>query len=288
MILKTLPFEISEYEPITETSFKVKWENRRYFLKMYRYNDFHFYLDYIRGDKHICFENEVWMNSILGHMNGFYIPKLVKTDCKSYAMYEYLETTGGVDSYQLMTCLIELHQQDVYIPLSRIKRLWSNLFRAVPLKIILWSRYASSARLKIIKEGLFALFYKKHRKPLLLHYDLFNSNNVLNHEEKGLCLHDLEFVHYEYKWLLIDIVDICFDRQNFEMNSSLFKAYLFALNREDLSLNDIKYQVKIILLRRLLGGIKVGDIDKKDATSFIKDVLLSPQYDQWFKDNTLH
>jgi len=262
-----IPFKEGTYklEKVSSSAYRIVTHDKAFFLKLYDYIGMSRFLDNFRRNKSLAFLNEIHYNLHLENQS-FYYPKLLKTDQKNYMVFEEVFMTYDYDREELLNVLIHMQHSNIPQGFKGSKKVLWRMKQDFSIHILRWSRSLNDFTLtmKCIKAGISSIFLKKSKKSYLTHFDLMDCNNVFKYKGKiGLC--DFEYMRMENKWYLVDVVDICFNRETFVFDYELFELYVEKsdiLERE--SREVINRQVKYLLIRRLLGiAINVQENNEK-------------------------
>ncbi|MBI9014036.1 MAG: hypothetical protein JEZ08_17510 [Clostridiales bacterium] len=303
-VLEELDLEIISLENISPTVFLLKTHEKTYILKFYGESGIRRLINYIRRDKFVCFKNEIEVNRQLLQSDKrlFLFPEMLKTDGKNYILFEHIEDymisrKDELKEKDVISSLIAFQTSDIRVQHNFYYRYRIFIKRNIPMKILRWSHKVVDGPthlLLLIKCYLFLLkaliVSKKTNVSLQTHNDLFRYNNMILNKDNQLVLCDFEFVKSDQKWFLIDIIDLCFDLQTFEFDQTLFDKYITELSEiVELNASGYKIQIKVILLRKILGRLTRRDLtleQRKILVEFIEEILMNRKaYDQWYAVN---
>lgn len=270
-----IPFTEGTYklEKVSSSAYRVVTHDSVFFLKLYDYIGMSRFLDNFRRNKSLAFFNEIHFNLHLDKQS-FYYPKLLKTDHKNYMVFEEVSMTYDYDRDDLMTILIQMQQSNIPQGFKGTKKVLWKMKQDFSIHILLWSRHLNDFTLmmKCIKVGILSMFLRKSKKSYLAHFDLMDLNNVFIYKG-GIGLCDFEYMRMEKKWYLVDIVDICFNRETFVFDDDFFELYIEKSKiLESESRKTINRQVKYILIRRLL-GIAINAQENRDKLMKCKECI---------------
>jgi len=302
--LKELDLEIISLKNIRPTVFLINTHDATYVLKFYGDRGIRRVINHIRWDSYVCFKNEIEVNRQMLQFNerSFLFPKMLKTDEKHYILFEHIEDymmshRDELTDDNIVSSLLAFQTSKIHVRHNLYYRYRIFLKRNIPIKILRWSRkvlYRPKHLLLWFRCYLFALkalfLSKKTNVSLQTHNDLFRYNNMILNRDNQLYLCDFEFVKRDQKWFLIDIIDLCFDLKTFEFNQTLFGKYITELSKvTDLSTSRYKTQIKVILLRKILGQLTRADLTlerKEQLVEFIESTLMNNEaYNLWYALN---
>jgi hypothetical protein len=143
---------------------------------------------------------------------------------------------------------------------------------------------------KIIQSTFLNLFklYKfkpTYNKCYLIHKDLKINQNMIN-TSKGVYFIDFGSSIITKNYFLADIVELATDHYNFKVNFELIKEYIIKINAKDLSIDYLRSQLYLLLLRRYLHFSKVGWADTnnmikvKKFLSNLDDLVLNLKFNK--------
>jgi len=218
---------------------------------------------------------------------------------------EYISGTNGWDRRVVsqncfIKALLEFQLSGINIKTNFVQSILTKWYRKVPCKIIRWSFLILKSPKNIViafKCVLITLIQsiklKKYPYAITTHNDLFYFNNIITGYDKHIYIYDFEYVMLEKKWILIDIIDICFNLSTLRFDTKLFDEYIIHLFRQQLlfhnTLKNLNGQVRVILIRKILGVLLSNSIDSKQKINcrrFLKNILLSERnYYLWYSIN---
>ena len=298
-IRNKVKFRLDRIKHIKGQVYSVFIDERKYVLKLKEDSSF-----LKKWKKNIAFRNELSINRqlLIADFKYFNFPKLIDTDGKTYMLFEYIEGSQGIDDRYinddlLSDSLLEFHM--LLLDRSKEKKFLlkniyekflfspsSSILRGIFLFGLLNCGVIACLKCLII---LFkcSISEKSYKYSLLQHRDLGNISNKISGQNGKIYFIDFAGTREENKWILIDIVDIVISRETLEVKSNLFKLYLKKINvklRRDI---NIKAQVRVALLRKILHlmGKKGGRYNQISKKFFSEILINDSSFDKWFKEN---
>lgn len=237
------------------------------------------------------FKNEIMVNECIAKevFNSLRFPRMLESDGSTYAVFEFIEGREGLDKSavsegQVVDSLIELHMlrtkprhalrersllRMLRLPVSFLRRTLDMFWRQRDIRVL-------------VKCLLILIRSCVRQRPigtsLLVHNDLL-PNNTLTDANGVWFILDFENCLPENKWILIDVVDIAFDRETLQVDMTLVSRYLRRLQEfgVNTALVNVELQIRLILIYRVMQAMRSPryvDTDRSRFSDFLKCVLL--------------
>lgn len=177
---------------------------------------------------------------------------------------------------------------DTVVLLNRIRKLTISNF---PLLIIrdafkVTQLIGVTDLLRIILLVLYCTVnQQKFPSPLLLHKDIKEGDNILRSNDGEIYLLDYELANEEYRWIMLDIVDLTYDRDKLGIEGSVINKYLNCLNAEHRTNINLCLQLRMAVLRKALYNIRKPNL-RPGHLNFMKEVILEEKaFNSWLYKN---
>jgi hypothetical protein len=227
-------------------------------------------------------------------------PRLVKTDGRSYLLFEFLTVQpkgeGEVPQDALVASLLEFQCAGVLLKKNLLEAALLDISRKpvwVLLRRILGGlRRRCGLRVSLTCLGVMLAGYRRQkplRRSVLAHND-FHHNNLLLTEDGELYIGDFEKVSNEKRWILIDIVHYAVGTMKFEIGLGPLKNYLQKVEErlDDMERFHLGSQLRMALLLRvsqmILSNVPPAQVRER-YESFLKEILLDNlMYERWLEE----
>lgn len=244
------------------------------------------------------FRNEQFVNQgLLGEQFQFLkFPRMLHLKENSYLIFEYVEGSGATVARPandvITSCILELNTSRLLTSRSTLEQIVFNLLERPPYTLIrrlLRSQQSATVKFRIIKLLLSFSLRQRKLKPVLLHNDLAFSNVLISSAGIPYIL-DFEDCVDEHSWLLMDYVDLHFDRNALFLNFASANTYLDQL-LESLDIDKssvlIEEMLRLCLIRHVLYSAENPDFDIKmrsTMSNFLKVLADTSAYRAWRSD----
>lgn len=221
------------------------------------------------------------------------VPKLVASDNKNYLIQERLNGVSLKRGKPVPSMVAEAVHEFIMaggsISLDKFLKVWYQFFGSKGFSIVFRAFYLFREPLLVFKI-LRVYFYCRQssppqQTPWFQHGDLWNSgNSILLPDGKGIGFIDFGQVRNEYRYIFYDVVALVVDH-DLSVQSDLFWTCVEQLSPMLETQVDIKAQVRIALLHRLLEPRTIKNTDSV-RFRFLKYTLLQDQaFDLWYQQN---
>jgi len=238
------------------------------------------------------FRNELIVNRCLSAetFRSLRFPRMLESDGLTCAVFDFVEGREGLDrsvvsDEQIVDSLIELHTLQIRPRYSLRERLALMMLR-LPISLLrrILDLFWRQRDIGVLVRCLLVLIRccAKQRPigtGLLVHNDLL-SNNILTDADGRWFIVDFENCFPESKWVLIDVVDVAFDRSTLQLDVALVSQYVCRLQKSGIDTRpvNLELQIRLILTCRIIQAIRsprYGDADRSRFSGFLRDVLLN-------------
>jgi len=247
------------------------------------------------------FMNEYLMNikMLNPELNDIKFPRMLYGAPGEYIVFEYIECKELVRLGQVKKIsnwigkeLLLFNTMKPVENRNLIGRVIFYLLESPVLRILKQvknSDFSLNIKLNIYKQVFVFFFQQPKLKPVLIHNDL-SFSNLMDDCSDGYLLIDLEDSVASNRMVLVDAVDLLFDRENLILPIIEVENYWKKLSAKleiDVDKLNLKAQIRLSVLRHILNSIFNPDFsgaDQKKYYKFMKDKILDEsEFNLWFE-----
>lgn len=279
--------------------FRTTWNGKEAILKRpppplnWRHRIFRFF-----AGNSLPFLNECHLNSALntGTLVSLRVPGVLHIHIGRLIVFEALDyETDAHSTPMLGPCEEPLYEFNTFgysSPLPWVQQALFKWLEAPTYKIVrlaLFRKLKWSARLSVLRIVLKSECSQRKLRPVLIHNDL-GMANIADVPGVGIVFLDFEDAIVEEKWILVDAVDIEFDRAAWRLNLGNVESYwhrLLSNSESQVDYAAFKRQVRMCLLRLSLFQLNrkgATDVERVHARRFLDTILADTKYDKWFSE----
>lgn len=212
------------------------------------------------------FANERRINRVLMEekFENFVHPCLTAYDQSGVLEFEYLvgEDLSKLDENQLslaLAGLLEFSALGDRCGVAGLEGIALHLLESPDIRtsrMIIGSDIAILDKIRALWIVVEYYFFQPAIRPVLVHNDLMFSN--IRYGSNGdVVFLDFEDAHTEKRWILVDVVDLVFDKSSGELDVQLLEEYWRSLSvkiGEEFTKLKFRQQVRVCLLRLSIAG----------------------------------
>jgi hypothetical protein len=242
------------------------------------------------------FRNEIAVNREFAgrSFRHFLFPRLLQTYDGSHMLFEYVEGEDfsqptGQAVAQCLDALFELNTSGLAVQKGPAERLvfWAIEHPSMRILRLLWAqKYGVGQRLNVVK--LLCRFHltAEDLGEVTLHNDLMFVNRMMTRDNRIVWL-DFEDMLTVHHWVLVDAVDVLFDRERCTLDLESVEAYWRRFldgHGKSFSRERFALQVRVCLLRHILFARRsalTSDAEGARLATFFATVLDDQAFDHW-------
>ena len=276
-------------EKLNGRIFYSKLEEIEYVLKFYRRSHF--------LSRHF-FEKEKFFSKNTNPTHHLKTPRLIEFE-KNFIVSHYISginfrSIEDLNKYQKVSfikALISFNTQKMKLPrkMALLDKVFLSPFTSL-IRISI-SKIMLNFGFRAFLKTLFIVFknnvlMNKSNKRILLHKDLSHrGNKIVTHDEKFGII-DFEYTIFSSKWILLDIVDVCFDPKELTIDVESIKKYYKILTEiHGYKIKSVETQIRLILMRRIGNLAHKKNIRSKVKDFYVNTLLNDDVYKKWYKYN---